>query len=51
MERCCSVGVGFVASRSSLVFGLAILTIFPVFTDIVVESCAICRNHIMDLCA
>ncbi len=45
VERCSPLVVGCVdsASRSSLYLMTPI--------DIVVDNCAICKNHIMDLCA
>ena len=42
VERCCTLGMGYVdamAQRTQLI------------SDIVVDNCAICRNHIMDLCS
>lgn len=44
MECCCVVGVGYV------LFGLFEDLIAYSAIDIVVDNCAICRNHIMDLC-
>lgn len=31
-------------------FGLFLIIIILFYIDIVVDNCAICRNHIMDLC-
>lgn len=31
-------------------YNLSLTILYIVFTDIVVDNCAICRNHIMDLC-
>ena len=45
MERCIIVGLGYVnILRAVAKFLMSAL-------DIVVDNCAICRNHIMDLCA
>lgn len=38
MERCCPLGLGYRGRRT------------PHPSDIVVDNCAICRNHIMELC-
>ena len=43
VERSSSVGVGYVA----LMWGIIM---YQSTVDIVVDNCAICRNHIMDLC-
>lgn len=40
VERRRPLGVGYVSPSTS-----------NLTTDIVVDNCAICRNHIMDLCA
>ena len=45
VERCCIVGLGYVLFTVK-----SILDSYGVL-DIVVDNCAICRNHIMDLCA
>lgn len=40
MERRCLVGLGYEHRKKKIIF----------FIDIIVDTCAICRNHIMDLC-
>ena len=48
------MGLGYVHTRRlglPAVCGGKVAVTDMSITDIVVENCAICRNHIMDLCA
>lgn len=50
MLSLCGLGVRFRCRRfrdDEIIFSICLLC---VFSDIVVDNCAICRNHIMDLC-
>ncbi|KAL0426785.1 UNVERIFIED_CONTAM: RING-box protein 1a [Sesamum latifolium] len=46
VERRRSLGLGFLSSDAEIARELTLI----VDADIVVDNCAICRNHIMDLC-
>ncbi len=50
VECCCTVGVGCVGFIHGKRPGQLTLTSLSLSPDIVVDNCAICRNHIMDLC-